>query len=63
MGLLDRVLLALNRSLDHESAADLRLGMHFPTRWDPYFREWMTIADVYRYATQHYEAHRRQLSL
>ena len=34
-----------------------------PTRWDPYFRDYMTMADVYHYATQHYGHHRRQLTL
>jgi hypothetical protein len=37
--------------------------MHFPTRWDPYFRDLMTVADVYRYPGQHYDHHRRQLTL
>ena len=29
---------------------------------DPYFSDVMTITDVYRYPTQHYEHHRRQLT-
>jgi hypothetical protein len=36
---------------------------HFPTGWDLYFRDNMTLADVYHYATQHYQHHRRQLTL
>ncbi len=43
--------------------ADLARGMHFPTGWDPYFRDYMTLADAYHYATQHYQHHRRQLTL
>ena len=31
--------------------------------WDPYFRDYMTLADVYHYATQHFDFHRRQLTL
>ena len=46
-----------------QSAASLGRGMHFPTGWDPYFRDYMTMADVYHYATQHYGHHRRQLTL
>ena len=34
--------------------------MHFPVGWDPYFKDVMTVADVYRYPTQHYDHHRRQ---
>jgi hypothetical protein len=37
--------------------------MHFPLGWDPYFRDYMTIQDVLHYATQHYQHHRRQLTL
>ena len=60
---LDRVLDALQRSLCRENAASLRRGMHFPTRWDPYFRDYMTLADVYAFPGKHYDHHRRQLSL
>lgn len=64
MGLVaDRVIAGLHRRLDAESEAALRRGMHFPPRWDPYFQDWMTVADVYRYATQHFDAHRAQLTL
>ncbi len=59
----DRVVAGLHRRLDSESEADLRRGMHFPLRWDPYFQDWMTVADVYRYATLHFDAHREQLTL
>ena len=37
--------------------------MHFPVGWDPYFRDYMTLADIYRYPGQHYDHHRRQLTL
>ena len=38
-------------------------GMHFPVGWDPYFRDFMTVRDLYHYPTQHYDHHRRQLTL
>lgn len=60
---LDRVIDSLQRSLSRESEDRLRRGMHFPTRWDPYFRDYMTLADVYRYPGKHYAHHRRQLTL
>jgi DinB superfamily len=59
----DRFVNALAVSLLQASDADLARGMHFPTGWDPYFRDWMTLADVYHYPTQHYRHHRRQLTL
>jgi hypothetical protein len=60
---LDRVLAVLHRRLDTASTEDLALGMHFPVRWDPFFTEYMTLADLYRYPTMHYDFHRRQLTL
>jgi len=60
---LDRVIANLLAHLDRESESELRRGMHYPASWDPYFMDYMTLADVYRYPTQHFEHHRRQLTL
>jgi len=59
----DRVIAALHRHLSAETATGLRRGMHYPTRWDPFFTDFMTLADLYRYPTRHYDFHRRQLTL
>jgi hypothetical protein len=59
----DRVICALHRRLDRESDANLARGMHYPTRWDPFFHDYMTMADVYRFPTQHFDFHQRQLTL
>ena len=61
--LCDRVIATLCRSLERETEQDLGRGMPFPTSWDPYFTSYMTLADVYRYPAQHFEHHRRQLTL
>jgi hypothetical protein len=61
--MFDHVITKLRRRLDAESDADLARGMHYPTRWDPFFTDYMTLADVYRFPTQHFEFHRRQLTL
>lgn len=61
--LFDRVIAALRRRLDTETDADLARGMHYPTRWDPFFTPYMTLADVYRFPTQHFDFHRQQLTL
>ena len=29
-------------------------GMHYPVRWDPFLRGFMTLADIYHYPTQHF---------
>jgi hypothetical protein len=62
-GLCDRVVAALRRSLEREPEENLPRGMPFPTSWDPYFTSYMTLAEVYRYPTLHFEHHRRQLTL
>ncbi|MEB3983108.1 DinB family protein [Mycobacterium sp. 663a-19] len=60
---LDRVISSLQRSLHRAPEDAFRRGMHYPDDWDPYFRDYMTLEDVYRYAGQHYDHHRRQLTL
>ncbi|WP_202872433.1 DinB family protein [Kribbella soli] len=61
--MFDHVVDKLHRRLDAESDADLARGMHYPTRWDPFFKDYMTLADVYHFPTQHYDFHREQLTL
>ena len=60
--LMDRVIGHLRGGLGGESARSLALAMHFPIRWDPYFKDVMSVADLYDYPTKHYEHHRRQLT-
>ena len=61
--LMDFVIGRLQRSVIAASEEGLDRGMHFPVGWDPYFNDYMTLRDVYHYATQHYDHHRRQLTL
>jgi hypothetical protein len=61
--LMDWVISSLETSLRRQSARELDRGMHFPVGWDPYFQDYMTLRDVYHYPTQHYDHHRRQLTL
>jgi hypothetical protein len=58
----DVVIRSLHRRLDAETEHDLRRGMHFPTRWDPFFAEFMTLDDVYRFPTRHFDFHAEQLT-
>jgi hypothetical protein len=60
--LMDRTVNHLRRRLARESEDTLGLAMNFPVGWDPYFKDVMTVADVYHYPTQHYDHHRRQLT-
>ena len=61
--MMDRVVRSLQASLARESGTALQRGMHFPAGWDPYFQDFMTLREVYHYATQHYDHHRRQLTI
>jgi hypothetical protein len=60
--LMDSTIEGLRRRLARESERTLGLEMHFPVGWDPYFKDVMTVADVYHYPTLHYDHHRRQLT-
>ena len=59
----DRTVSSLHRRLDAESDDSLARVMHFPVRWDPFFQDRMTLAEVYHYGTQHFDFHREQLTL
>ncbi|MEU4132192.1 DinB family protein [Streptomyces wuyuanensis] len=59
----DHLIDSLHRKLAAEPEAALACGMHYPTRWDPFFKDFMTIADLYRYPTQHFDFHHAQLTL
>lgn len=58
----DRVCQGLARRLAGEPDAVLARGMCFPTGWDPFFKPYLTVFEIYHYPTQHFEFHRRQLA-
>ena len=60
---LDHVIAALHKHLQRETGPAMSRGMHYPTTWDPFFGAYMTLADIYRYPTQHFRFHQRQLTL
>src|SRR5215813_13257245 len=61
--MFDRACAALARRLDRSTDADLACSLPFPKRWDPFFTDHMSLLDLYHYALQHFEYHRRQLTL
>lgn len=60
---LRRLTSALERKLHRETVSGLARRMYFPTRWDTFFKETMTLADVYAYPVAHFDFHAAQLSL
>jgi len=64
MGIMfDDVVAKLHRRIDTATDSDLARAMPYPTRWDPFFTDHMTLADLYRFPTQHFHFHARQLTL
>jgi hypothetical protein len=61
--LLDRTIGSLRHRLAAEAECNLTLSMHMPTDWDPNFAPTMSVLDVYHFGTQHFDHHRRQLTL
>ena len=59
----DAVIAALQRRLAREREANMSCTMAYPVRWDPFFKDVMTLTNVYHYPTQHFAFHRRQLTL
>ena len=60
---LDHVIAALGKRLQRKTGSALRRGMHYPTTWDPFFTDYMTLTAIYRYPTRHFRFHQRQLTL
>jgi hypothetical protein len=61
--LMERTIHSLQHKLDGETEKSLALTMHFPTAWDPYFQDTMSVLDVYHDGTQHFDHHHKQLTL
>ena len=61
-GKMDQITRALEQRLRAETDIRLCSGMRYPVRWDPFFKDFMTLADLYHYPTQHFEFHQRQLT-
>lgn len=57
----DRVQESLLRTLDRLPAGEWDLGMYYPRRWDPRFKEYMRIEDLFRYPVRHQQHHLDQL--
>jgi hypothetical protein len=63
ISMFDAEIRALLRRLDREPEESFGRSMVYPVRWDPFFRDTMTLENVYHFPTQHFDFHRRQLTL
>lgn len=60
--IFDRVHRTILRNLDSIHGERWHAGMHYPRRWDPTFREFMTFEDLLAYPSEHFAHHVRHLS-
>ena len=60
--LYDQVYFSLIRQIGTIKDAEWQRGMYYPTRWDPNFREFMTVEELFRYAIKHFDFHLGQIA-
>jgi len=60
--IFDHTYFALLKQLHAVGESELRRGMHFPTRWDPDFKEFMTLEEQFRYPVIHFNFHLKQIA-
>lgn len=58
----DRATASLLKRVAATRDAGWEHGMHFPTRWDPNFREFMTLEQLFRYPVVHFRFHLGQIA-
>ncbi len=58
----DRAYAAVLRLVDTADDDDWALGMHYPTRWDHLFHDYMTLEDICRYPIAHCIFHLDQIA-
>ncbi len=51
------------RKIDAMRPGDWSRGMHYPTRWEPRFADFMTFEDLFRYPMIHMRHHATQITL
>ena len=58
----DAVLRRALRRTESMRPGDWKRGMHYPTRWEPRFSDFMTFEDLFRYPSIHMRHHATQIS-
>jgi len=59
--LYDRVHASLLSKAGSVKDEEWERGMHYPTRWDPNFSEFMTVERLFRYPVIHFRFHLNQI--
>ena len=58
----DRVHFSLMKQIHSIQEEEWERGMHYPTRWDPNFSDFMTIEKLFHYPVVHFNFHREQIA-
>jgi hypothetical protein len=58
----DRVHFSLMKQINSIKEEEWERGMHYPTRWDPNFSDFMTIERLFHYPVIHFNFHLEQIS-
>lgn len=53
---------SLLRQLEGIKDEEWERGMHYPTRWDPNFHDFMTLRELFHYPVRHFNFHMEQLT-
>ena len=53
---------SLMKQLEKIKDEEWERGMHYPSRWDPNFHDFMTIRELFHYPIRHFNFHVEQLS-
>ena len=61
--LFDTTIDSLMKKVKSFTEDEWKRGMHFPTRWDPNFKDFMTLADLFHYPVNHLQFHVGQIAL
>jgi hypothetical protein len=61
-GLYDEVHFSVIKTLGSIRDEEWQRGMYYPTKWDPSFKDFMTLEDVYRYVLVHFNLHLAQIA-
>jgi hypothetical protein len=60
--IFDATYFVLLEQLHSVSEIELRKGMYFPHKWDPDFKEFMTLEEQFRYPVIHFNSHLHQIA-
>jgi hypothetical protein len=59
----DKTISSLISKANNISSDEWQSGMHYPTKWDPNFSDFMTLEKLFLYPIAHFKLHQNQIAL